>query len=109
MISPLDENAQMARAATWTMVGVIVYVVLDSVAQWLPPHYSPIGQAESDLAVGPYGFIMRINFLLRAGVSLGLVAALWTVFRQSRPRWGLTLFGIWGVTSGLLVSSILTF
>ncbi len=54
------------------------------------------------MAVGPYGFIMRINFLLRAGLSLVLVSALWTVFRQNRPRWGLVLFGIWGVTSELL-------
>jgi hypothetical membrane protein len=58
-----------------TIVGVILYVVLDAVAQSLPPHYSPIRDAESDLAVGPYGYIMTINFLNRGILSLAFVYA----------------------------------
>lgn len=90
------------RAGTWAIVGICLYVVLDVVAQLLPPHYSPIHQAESDLAVGPYGYLMRINFVVRGALSLAVVSALATTFPRARARWGLILFGIWGVTSGLL-------
>ena len=45
------------------------------VAQLLPPHYSPISQAESDLAVGKFGFIMTINFLNRGVLSLLFIYA----------------------------------
>jgi len=34
----------------WTVtLGIALYVVLDVIAQILPPHYNPISQAESDL------------------------------------------------------------
>jgi hypothetical membrane protein len=63
-------------ATYWiSIVGVILYVVLDAVAQALPPHYSPIRQAESDLAVGPYWYIMTINFVNRGILSLAFVYA----------------------------------
>ncbi len=84
------------------IAAIIVYVILDIVAQALPPHYSPIRQAESDLAVGPYGFIMRVNFLLRGLLSLALVQALRNALHPIRARWGLSLFGIWGAASFLL-------
>ena len=48
-----------------TIAGIALYLVLDVVAQMLPPHYSPVRQAESDLAVGPYGYVMTINFVVR--------------------------------------------
>jgi hypothetical membrane protein len=44
-------------AFTITIVGIAVYVVLNVIAQLLPPHYSPLRQAMSDLAVGPYGWL----------------------------------------------------
>ena len=43
-------------AFTITIVGIVVYALLNVIAQLLPPHYSPITQAISDLAVGPYGW-----------------------------------------------------
>jgi len=42
-----------------TIVGIVFYVILDVIAQLLPPHYSAHSQAESDLAVGPYGLVER--------------------------------------------------
>ena len=45
------------------IVAIVVYVILDVIVQLLPPHYNPISQAESDLAVGPFGYIMAVNFL----------------------------------------------
>jgi len=64
------EKNGSARLFWAVIVGVVLYVVLDVVAQLLPPHYSPISQAESDLAVGKFGFIMTINFLNRGILSL---------------------------------------
>ena len=58
-----------------SIVGVILYVALDTVVQSLPPHYSPIRDAESDLAVGPYGYIMTVNFVNRGILSLSFVYA----------------------------------
>ncbi len=58
-----------------SIVGVILYVILDAIVQSLPPHYSPIRDAESDLAVGPYGYIMTINFVNRGILSLAFVYA----------------------------------
>jgi len=60
----------------WAVIpGIVLYLILDVVAQLLPPHYSPITQAESDLAVGKYGFIMTINFLNRGVLSLLFIFA----------------------------------
>lgn len=94
-----------ARLAGLTIIGVILYVILDTVAQLLPPHYSPIRQAESDLAVGPYGWVMTINFVVRGLFSLALLAALAAVWpSQRRPRAGLMLLGIWSVGAFLLAA-----
>jgi hypothetical membrane protein len=89
-----------------TIAGIALYVVLDAVAQSLPPHYSPISQAESDLAVGPYGYVMVVNFVNRGLFSLlflyGLKRSL-----QSRAglRPGFGLFGTWAVGSLILALS----
>ena len=48
---------------------VVAYVVIDVVLQLLPPHYSPISDAESNLAVGPFGWAMNLNFLARAAMT----------------------------------------
>ncbi|HUZ01698.1 MAG TPA: DUF998 domain-containing protein [Thermomicrobiaceae bacterium] len=88
----------------WLAVaGVAVYVVLDVIAQTLPPHYSPIRQAESDLAVGPYGWIMTVNFVVRGLLSAAVLAALWrTLAPSGRTRLGLSLLGVWTAGAFLL-------
>jgi hypothetical protein len=87
--------------------GVLLYLALDVVAQLLPPHYNPLSQPESDLAVGPFGYIMTINFLNRGLLSLGFLFALHRTIRDTgsaslRPRNGYLLFGAWSVGSVLL-------
>ena len=60
-----NDNSKLLRVRQLLVIVdalIILYVVLDVVAQVLPPHYSPISQAESLLAVGPYGYIMTVNF-----------------------------------------------
>jgi hypothetical membrane protein len=72
--------------ATAAMVLVVLYAVIDIVLQALPPHYSVVTDAESDLAVGPFGWVMRVNFAARAVMSGCLVAAVALAPRQSGPR-----------------------
>jgi len=87
--------------------GVILYFVLDAIAQSLPPHYSPVRTAESDLAVGPYGYIMAVNFLNRGILSLVFIYALLKSIELGGGstksfRSGFTLLGIWAVGAILL-------
>ena len=94
----------------WAAVALILlYAVLDGVAQVLPPHYSPISQAESDLAVGPYGYVMTINFVNRGVLSLFFVFGFVGALRQAgeslgRYRGGLMLLGTWGIGAFLLAA-----
>jgi hypothetical membrane protein len=101
------ESIHSRRRYAVALTGVALYVILDAVAQLLPPHYSPISQAESDLAVGPYGYIMAINFLNRGFLSLEFLFALVGTVRLtggaiSEYRRGFTLLGIWSVGALLL-------
>ena len=86
---------------------IILYVVLDAIAQVLPPHYSPISQAESLLAVGPYGYVMTVNFLNRGVFSLLFAYAFVQILTLLGEDWrtyklGLYAIAIWGVASLLL-------
>ena len=99
----VQQPHRVVLAAWLTIAGIALYVVLDVIAQTLPPHYSPIRQAESDLAVGPYGWIMTVNFVNRGLFSAALFVALWHVLRPSlRTRLGFTLAGIWTIGAFLL-------
>lgn len=95
------------RRYSVALAGVVLYVVLDAIAQSLPPHYSPLSQAESDLAVGPYGYVMTVNFLNRGALSLEFLFAFLATVRlsgldTSKFRTGKILFGIWSVGAILL-------
>lgn len=86
---------------------IILYIVLDAIAQSLPPHYSPISQAESLLAVGPYGYVMTVNFLNRGVFSLLFLYAFVQLLTMSGENWrnykfGLYAIAIWGVAALLL-------
>ncbi len=86
-----------------TIAGIALYLALDILAQLLPPHYSPLRQAKSDLAVGPYGYVMTINFVVRGCLSLALVAGLVRgVTARARSTVGIVLIGIWAVGAFLL-------
>lgn len=88
-----------------TVAGILLYVVLDALAQSLPPHYSPISQAESDLAVGPFGYVMAINFVNRGVFSLLFVYGLYRCVPKDGFRGGLALMGVWGVGALILAVS----
>jgi len=91
------------------MAGIVLYAILDAVAQLLPPHYSPITQSESDLAVGPYGLVMTLNFVVRGLVSLVFLFALVRTVRSEVGGWrpfrsGIAFLGVWGIGAFLLAA-----
>jgi hypothetical membrane protein len=86
---------------------VVLYLVLDVIAQLLPPHYSPVTQAESDLAVGPYGAVMTVNFVVRGLLTLAFLNGLRQTIRAEGGSWvpyrrGVAAFLVWGVGAFLL-------
>lgn len=97
-------SSRSAALFGWlVLAGVVLYVLLDVVAQLLPPHYNPISQAESDLGVGPYGWVMSVNFVVRGLIACALVAGLWRALAPAtRPRLGLALLSIWAAGDALL-------
>lgn len=94
------------RSVLWlAILGIVVYVVLDVVAQLLPPHYSPISQAESDLAVGPYGYVMTINFVVRGLLTFAFLVGLLQATRLGQTaRAGLALLAVWGAGAFILAA-----
>lgn len=94
------------RSLAWlTVAGIGVYVLLDVIAQTLPPHYSPIRQPESDLAVGPYGWIMTVNFVVRGLLSTAILVALIGILAPSRrASIGFILLGVWAAGAFLLAA-----
>ena len=107
-----DELNQARRARALfgvTLAGILLYLALDAVAQSLPPHYSLLSQAESDLAVGPYGYVMTLNFISRGVLSLSFLFALALTANStdtigSRFRRGAWLFGVWSIGALLLAA-----
>ncbi|POH61150.1 hypothetical protein [Arthrobacter glacialis] len=57
------------------MAGVAVYIGIDVVLQFLPQHYSVVSAAESNLAVIPFGWIMKLSFPGRAVTTFAVMAA----------------------------------
>ena len=104
---PADGPARASRStrilATLAIAGAVLYVLVDIVLQSLPPHYSVVSEAESNLAVGPYGWVMNLNFLARGVVTVCAVAALARFAPRSRlQRCGLVLMLIAGACSAAL-------
>ena len=103
--TPSREGAQ--RLLWVANAGVILYLLLDITAQILPPHYNPISTAESDLAVGPYGYVMTLNFVNRGLLSLAFLYAFVRTLRlwgidAGKYRSGVFLLGVWAVGALLL-------
>ena len=112
-LSVLTDEAVQAKRARYllaaALAGLVLYLILDAIAQVLPPYYSPISQAESDLAVGPYGYIMALNFINRGVLSLcflfGMVLTVYSSETASRRfRRGAYAFAFWSVGALLLAA-----
>lgn len=99
-------SVQHARALLLAAIGgIVLYAALDALVQSLPPHYSPLSQAESDLAVGPYGFIMAVNFVNRGVLSLLFLLGFSRAVKPARGyNAGYYLIGLWALGSMVLAA-----
>ncbi|NMR30449.1 DUF998 domain-containing protein [Crystallibacter degradans] len=98
-------TAGRRRYAAAAMAGAVIYAVVDVVLHLLPPHYNPISDAESNLAVGPFGWIMNLNFLGRAVMTFCVIAAI----SRTGPATGLRRTGSWLLGIGGVCSGVLAF
>jgi len=103
----LEKQTDLRRVFWIVIAAIVLYVVLDAIAQSLPPYSSPIRDAESDLAVGPYGYIMAVNFLNRGFLALAFLYALSRTVKAELGtvrgfRTGIYVFGVWAVGAILL-------
>jgi hypothetical protein len=86
------------------MALVLVYVAVDIILQSLPPHYSVISDAESNLAVGEFGWVMDLNFVSRAVMTLCVLVVVSRSGASSALRVvGCVLLGMAGACSAALV------
>ena len=102
---PLVMHAEQSKRRARTVLaaamgGIAGFLGLNIVVQLLPPHYSMVSQAVSDLAVGPYGWVMDIAFALGGASILAFVAgAFMATSQKTRPLAGFLLLGVWGAAS----------
>lgn len=98
-----QEQQKAILAFTITIVGIVFYVVLNVIAQLLPPHYSPIRQSVSDLAIGPYGWLLSLMFIIYSVMLLALLLGLiWGTSKQGRSRVGFVFLSLWAVLPAIL-------
>jgi len=77
------------------IVGIVLVVLLEVIVQLLPPHYNPLSQSESDLAVGPYGYLMALGFAIGGLLLLLFIVGFRRVVpREAQSRSGLVLLGV---------------
>jgi uncharacterized protein DUF998 len=86
------------------VIGIVTYIAIDILLAFLKPEVSLLHNAESDYGRGPYFWVMDFNFLLRCGLSLALVKAIWDTFSENKPiKKASYWIASWAIASGLLV------
>lgn len=99
-VKDLTESRRLGALA---VAGIVLYVALDIVAQVLHPQQHLLRNAESDLALGAYGWIMTVNFVVRGLLALALIAGLQkALVPAARSQIGAILVEIWAVGAFLL-------
>lgn len=99
----LKAGVSPSKLALLASCGVVLYVLIDVLLAFLRPGVSLLHQAESDYGVGPYSWLMDINFLLRGALSLTLCGALLSVRpRRTAQQVGVGFLAAWGVGSAIL-------
>ena len=103
LATSVRSERQEAMFAWITIIGIILYVVIDVIAQVLSP-YNALRQPESDLAIGfSFSWLMTLNFVIRGLLTLALIAGLLKeTSLAGKVRAGLVFLGIWAVGALLL-------
>ena len=95
-----DRTRQARTALSAAMAGILLFLAVNIVLQLAPPHYSAVSQAVSDLAVGPYGWVMDVAFALSGLSILAFVAgARLATSPETRSRVGFAFLSIWGAAA----------
>jgi hypothetical membrane protein len=93
-------NVKSRAILSAALLGLALFLALNVVLQLMPPHYSLVSQAVSDLAVGPYGWLMNIAFFLNGLSILTFLAGVFMATAPTiRPTMGLLILGVWGLAS----------
>jgi hypothetical protein len=83
--------------------GVVTYVLVDVTLALLRPGLSLVHNPESDYGVGPFSWLMDLNFLLRGALTACLLVAIVRCWRPSPlGRLGVVLMAVWAGFSALL-------
>src|SRR5260221_8864443 len=99
----LKELTQSTRVGMFAIAGIVLYVVLDVLAQALHTQQNPIRDAESSLALGSFGWIMALNFVVRGLFSVAVIAGLQkALVPAARSQVGAILIEVWAVGAFLL-------
>ena len=99
----LKELTRSTRLGMFAIAGIALYVALDILAQALHPQQNPIRDAESSLALGAFGWIMALDFVVRGLLALALIAGLQkALVPAARSQVGAILIEVWAVGAFLL-------
>ena len=99
-----DRGTSAARSwAILAVAGVIAYVLADVALALLRPGLSLVHNPESDYGVGPFSWLMDLNFLLRGALTACLLVAIVRCWRPpALGRLGVVLLAVWAGFSALL-------
>ena len=96
---------KLAGLATVSIVGTAAFVVLIAALHFLSPEFDPIQRRTSEYAVGPFGYLMTLAFVVLSVGTWALVSGLHRDLSEpARSRLGLALLGLFG--TGLLVAAV---
>ena len=93
----------MSALSALCITAVVIWTALVVIAQLLTPEQSPLSMGMSGLARGPYGWVMKVAFVVRGVAALALVAAIpGSVPSEAQSTAGMALLWVWGLGSALL-------
>lgn len=103
-MSRQEASRGMARGwAGLAAAGIAAYALVDVTLALLRPGLSLIYNPESDYGVGPFSWLMDLNFLLRGALTACLLVAIASCWRPSPlGRVGAVLLAVWAGSSALL-------
>jgi hypothetical protein len=83
--------AGAARAARLAAAGVCVVAAIIVALHWIKPEFAPSWRFISEYAIGPYGWIMKLNFLIWSASCAALAVALRGEVRTRPGRIGIVI------------------